>query len=379
MINDIREIKRGRGIKDNIKILLFAKSAGRCEICNKLVIKDLNTREQFIWGEMAHIYAFSDNGPRANKDINDKNNVDNLLLACPDCHEKIDKTGQEKYYTAQQLYETKLNHENRILVSTSFGLKRQTKVVKMAININSEVVKADNVDIVQALMKNRLVPCEDMFNEIDFSNISGRDDKNYWISKSKDISEWLSHFYSDLQRKKIEHVSIFGIGPIPLLMFFGSKLNNKIKTTLFQLHKDDGTWKWNSGNPMARYKLNFKKGNDKDKVALIISLSGTIDRDLLPSNIKSDYYIYELSLVGSPNYNFLRTEKDLFSFEKSFSTCISDIKNNHPGLKQIDVFPAVPAPVAIICGKSLNKNSDPKLRIFNSYNRNKFKYSLTIN
>lgn len=379
MVKEISEIKGGRGIKDNTKILLFAKSAGRCEVCNKLVIKDLNTGEQFIWGEMAHIYAFSDNGPRANIKIDNKNNVENLLLACPDCHEKIDKTGQEKYYTAQQLIEMKHEHEDRVYFATSFGSKSKTKVIKMIANINSEIVKTSNTDIAKALMKNRLTPCEDIFSEIDFSDISGRDDKSYWISKSKDIEQLLSGFYSDLQRRKIEHVSIFGIGPMPLLMFLGSKLNNKVKTTLFQRHRDGGTWEWKKTKTLAEYKLVSEKGVNKNKVALILSLSGTVNRNLLPANIENNYYIYELSLVGSPNFNFLRTENDLFNFEKSFSTCISEIKNNHPELKHIDVFPAVPAPVAIVCGKSLNKNSDPKLRVFNSYNRNKFKYSLTIN
>jgi len=83
------EIKNGRGIEENTKILLFARAAGRCELCNKSVIKDLTTGESFIWGEMAHIYAFSDKGPRANPTKTEKNDVDNLLLACPDCHEKI--------------------------------------------------------------------------------------------------------------------------------------------------------------------------------------------------------------------------------------------------------------------------------------------------
>jgi hypothetical protein len=379
-LSEISEIKKGRGIGENTKVLLFAKSAGRCEICNKLVIKDSTTREQFICGEMAHIYAFSNKGPRANKKVVDKNNVDNLLLACPDCHEKIDKTGQDKYYTARQLKDYKSEHEKRILLSTGFDQKRQTKVLKMVANINFETVKLATPDIVKALMKEGLIPCEDKFEEIDFSNNSGQDSSSYWRSKSQDINSTLNKFYSDLKREKIEHVSIFGIGPMPLLMYLGSKSDNKIKTKIFQRHRDGESWEWKNGKPKADYQLNMINGGpDKSKVALLLSLSGMIKRDLLPTDINKKYYIYELSLVGSPNYNFLRTEKDLLNFEKSFSTSISQIKNDHPNLKSIDIFPAVPAPVAIVCGRTLNKNSDPKLRIYNTYNKSKFKYSLTIN
>jgi hypothetical protein len=38
--SDIFEIKKARGVKENTKVLLFALSAGRCELCNELLIKD---------------------------------------------------------------------------------------------------------------------------------------------------------------------------------------------------------------------------------------------------------------------------------------------------------------------------------------------------
>jgi len=375
----VKEIKKARGIKEDVRVLLFARTAGRCELCNELLIKDAVTSIDIIWGQMAHIYAFSKDGPRSNEKRSGNNDVDNLLLACPSCHVKIDKNVQVKNYSVEYLQKMKSDHEARIKLATSFKSAQKTKVLKMIANINNETVKLCKQDMVEALMTEKLLPYEEENEEIDFTHNFGSNDTIYWKSKSQEINQILAKFYSDLNREKIEHVSIFGIGPMPLLMYLGSKLENKIKTKFFQRHRDGEDWKWKKGNPMAVYEFNLiKKGTDKNKAALLLSLSGMIDRKLLPKAI-GNCCIYELSLVGGPNYNFLRTENDLFNFEKSFSTCISKIKNNHPSLKHIDVFPAVPAPVAIVCGKSLNKNSDPKLRIFNSYNRNKFKYSLTIN
>ncbi|MFA6325455.1 MAG: SAVED domain-containing protein [Candidatus Paceibacterota bacterium] len=373
------EIKNGRGIDENVKLLLYAKTAGRCELCNELVIKDKITRKDINWGEKAHIYAFSESGPRGIKKKIEKNNVDNLLLACPNCHEKIDKKEQVQYYDVGYLKNRKREHENRIRLSTSFDSSRQTKVLKMVANINKEEVRLSTQDIVVALMKENLIPCEEKQEEIDFTKNSGKNDKTYWKSKSQEIEETLGKFYSDLKREKIEHVSIFGIGPMPLLMFLGSKLDNKIKTKIFQRHRDGECWEWKKAKPEAVYRFRLiNKGSDKDKVALLLSLSGHIDKNLLPETFIKDYYIYELS-VDNPNYNFLRAEADLYNFEKEYSTAISEIKNKHRGLKSIDVFPAVPAPVAIICGRALNKNSDPRLKIYNTSNKDKFKYSLTIN
>lgn len=376
----IIEIKKARGISENTKVLLFAITAGRCELCNESVIKDMATQKKLIWGEMAHIYAFSESGSRANKNKIRKNDVDNLLLTCPGCHEKIDKKDQEKFYSVEYLKKIKSEHEARIKLSTSFTSRQQTKVLKMIANVCSETVKLSTADMVTALMSEKLLPYEEKNEEIDFTNNSGINNSTYWKAKTQEINQSLSKFYSDLKREKIEHVSVFGIGPIPLLIFLGSKLENKIRTKVFQRHRDGENWKWKRGKPRAVYKFKLlKEGLDKSKVALLLSLSGSVNQQLLPDSITKEYYIYELSLDGNPNYNFLRTEKDLLNFEKDFSTAISKIKNNHSGIKSIDAFPAIPAPVAIICGRALNKNSDPRLKIYNTYSKNKFKYILTIN
>jgi len=376
----ISEVKKVRNILPQTKMLLMAVTAGRCEMCNALVIKDLFTRKDILWGENAHIYAFSERGARAEKDKLHNNDVKNLFLACPDCHTKIDKMEQVGYYTAEYLMGLKSEHEIRIKTVTSFGRDRQTKVLKMAANIKDEAVKVSEHEIVSALLPERIFSVEDAFEEIDFTDVPGFDNDAYWQSKMQEIDRKLEKFYSDLKRNKIEHVSVFGLGPIPLLMHLGSKMDNKIKTKVFQRHRDGEIWTWKNEESKAEYVFGtVKDGKEKSKVALLLSLSGAVDKGLLPESTGSDHYIYELSVKPSPNYNFLRTEEDLFRFEKAFTTAISEIKNKHPGLEFIEVFPAVPAPAAIVCGRSLNKNSDPKLKVFNTYNKNKFKYILTIN
>lgn len=371
--------KPARRVNADVKILLYAKSAGRCEICNELIIKDKMTRKDINLAEKAHIYAFSKGGPRFKKDLFDKDNIDNLILVCSGCHGKIDKKEQLKYYTAEYLIDLKKQHEKRVKQVTSFGNNRGTMVFKMIANVNGEIIKLSDSDIVDAIMKEKMFFEEDPY-EIDFTNTSGIYNKIYWDSKKQDIDEMVEKFYRDLERSKIEHVSVFGIGPIPLLIHLGSKLENKIKTRIFQRHRDGESWKWKNGVSKARYSFrSIKKGKDKSKVAVLLSLSGSIKRDLLPDNTRKDYFIYELRLSSDPNYNFLRTEKDLYNFEKFFTTTISKIKNKHKKLRNIDVFPAIPAPVAVVCGRSLNRNSDPNLRVFNTSNNKKFKYTLTIN
>jgi len=375
------EVKRN--IDSNTKFLLLAKAGGRCEICNVNLLKDDLTQADLIWGEMAHIYAFSRNGPRPSKKIKreELNKIGNLILTCPTCHNKIDKPWSEKYYTVEILKKWKLRHEKRINLVTSFTDDRRTRVLKMVANINGEKVVLSVEDMVITLMEEKLF--SDVANpiEIDFADNSGFNNAVYWKGKRQEIDETVGKFLEGLIRDKVKHISVFAIGPIPLLICLGSKLQNKIKTKIFQRHRDGERWTWSKSKPEAFYKFRLlNKGKDRTKVALLISLSGSVDRTALPKKINKDYFIYEIYLSSAnPNYNFLRTERDLQNFEVIFTTAISQIKNAHKELKFIDFFPAIPAPVAVVCGRNLNKNSDPSLRIFNRANKKVFNYTLTIN
>lgn len=374
------EVKKARGVKENTKVLLFSLAAGRCELCNELLIKDKYTNQTIIWGEMAHIYAFSEGGPRSNKKKINKNDVTNLLLACPNCHEKIDKPAQEQFYTVAHLKAAKAEHERRIRLVTKPKKDCATKVLSMIANIKNEVSRLTMHDITIALIKEGFYSCDENATEIDFTCVPGVNNRSYWQSKEDDIDQAIAGFHTDLHRNKVKHVSIFAIGPIPLLMHLGSKLDNKIMTKVFQRHRDGESWDWRNKKATAKYEFRtVKRGRDKSKVALLLSLCGFIDKSLLPKEVNRDYYIYELFVKPNPNYNFLRSEKDLYNFETAYGTAISAIKNQHNGLRQICVFPAVPAPVAVICGRALNKNSDPKLKVYNTANKSSFKYALIIN
>lgn len=381
-VSEIPITKNGkpRKIDVNTQLLLFSKSAGRCEICNKQLTKDIRTGVDVIWGEKAHIYAFNEGGARAQKDKTYLNTLDNLLLACPDCHEKIDKKPLESFYSTEVLQQMKAKHEKRIEIGTEVGEERKTKVLKMIASINEEKITADKNSIFDALIKERLISADSNYCEIDFSSTSGQNTGTYWDQKAAEIDEKLKIFSQEVLRDKIEYISVFAIGPIPLLMHLGSKLENKVKTIVFQRHRGGEHWRWEKEEPNSKYSLKeIQKGKDNTKVALLISISGFVDKAELPKEIDENYFIYEIFFDPNPNYNCLEAKEDVFEFEKAFVSAISTIKNNHSGLTHIDFFPATPAPIAIVCGRSLNKNADPKARIYNLVRGKPFEYSLTIN
>ena len=97
------------------KLRLFADSAGHCSRpeCHRYLFSDPKVADYHI-GEMAHLIAASDNGPRADKDVDaeTKAEYDNLILLCPSCHTEIDKAPH--VFTIEVVSDWKANHKKRI-------------------------------------------------------------------------------------------------------------------------------------------------------------------------------------------------------------------------------------------------------------------------
>src|SRR5437867_3185838 len=93
-----------RHIRDATQCLLWGRAAGRCEFagCNDPLWKSPVTQEQVKLAELAHIYSFSDQGPRGNAGISEEmlNDIRNLILVCRSCHKTIDQDKEGIRYSA---------------------------------------------------------------------------------------------------------------------------------------------------------------------------------------------------------------------------------------------------------------------------------------
>jgi CBASS immunity sensor of nucleotide second messenger signals len=156
--------------------------------------------------------------------------------------------------------------------------------------------------------------------------------------------------------EKTRHISLFALAPIPLLMFLGSCLSNKIAVEFYQRHRTgDQPWKWKTDGEPARYEIRQRKtGTDQTKVALIMSLSGAVNEESLPAEIDKRFSVYEIALSDqTPNVEFLRQRRDLEAFRIVYRSFLSTLMKEHPDIKELHIFPAVPAPIAIVCGHDL--------------------------
>jgi SMODS-associated and fused to various effectors sensor domain len=140
-------------------------------------------------------------------------------------------------------------------------------------------------------------------------------------------------------------------------------------------------WTWKKSGKPVDYEFRLvQSGRNQHRVALILSLSGTIARINLPNDIDDSFSVYELTLKGViPNTTFLRTRRDLENFRSAYQIALGTITQEHAGLGTLHLFPAVPAPVAVLCGRELLPKVHPRLWVYD-YNKanNGFTFALEV-
>lgn len=368
-------------IPDDVKLKLWAQSGGRCEFpgCNELVYRDGLTLKEDNFAHMAHIVAASPSGPRGDTEESPELQVDfdNLMLLCFDHHKLIDGKNAT-HYTIEQLREHKQNHEDRIRRQTAVGPEYATTVVRFQANIRDRRVEVSVPQAYEALHPR--FPADDKGVLLDFTGKAGTGNQSFWEGFAKEISEHVQHaLRRGNNEQRYAHLSVFALGPIPVLIHLGNQIGNIIPVDLFQKHRDTDDWKWKAEptDDPFEYHLVHTEGKDSSKVALVLSLSGKIAEAEYRSII-GDAPVYEME-IDTPGPEFLQYRSRLDKFRVLYRTVISEIRQKYGDGCEIHLFPAIPAPVAVLCGKELLPKSDPRLLVYdNDKNQGGFVPTLTI-
>jgi hypothetical protein len=371
-----------RRIPDLTRLLLFVRAGGRCEFdgCPRYLMEHPVTLTEGNFAQMAHIVAFRTDGPRGRVRSRPKNihALQNLMLLCPQCHKLIDDHPKE--YTRRALWEYKRRHEKWIKQATGLSPERKTALLVFTAPIGKQTVSISYDHMLEAVAPRYPISREGL--EIDLTNLLEENPAVTAVAKQSIADRLARYFEPKGEWQRTGHVSLFALGPMPLLIFLGSQLSNKVSTDLFQRHRDSENWTWKKYGRPIQYKFRtLQTGSDNSRVALLLCLSGSGPRENLPPEIDATYSVYELTLDGStPSPTFLSLREDLDNFRIVYQDALAEIAKIHGSLKELDVFPAVPAPVAVLCGRETLPKVHPALRVYD-YDQAKggFKYQLTVN
>jgi len=343
-----------RHIKREIERELWARAAGRCQFsgCNRLVYKSPVTQEPVNISEKAHIYSFSEKGPRGwgpfKRHRAGLNQSANLMLVCHDCHSKVDKEKDGGRYPAQLLLKWKEEHERRVDIVTGVDPSKKSHVILYGANIGDEKSPMQPEHAKWALFP-KWYPSAEHPVELSMSWEGKDTDPAYWSTEEANLIRSFDRKVRPLIGNA-GHFSIFGLAPIPLLIRIGTLFTDKIAAQVYQLQREpEQTWEWQDADDAVAYEVR-EPAEVRGAPALILSLSANVAPERVISVLGEDVTIWELS-IEDPNNDFLKVPQQLSDFRKACRKLMVAISKKHGIDAELSIFPAMPVACAVDFGR----------------------------
>ena len=378
-------------LKPNNKVVLelWVKAGGRCEFkdCNKYLLEEEDTGDKARIQNIAHIVGRSIDGPRGNYplDIGLRNGIDNIMLTCTNHHGLIDKKHLVKKYSVELLREYKKQHEDRIKIFTNQTKENSTTIIKLVGEIRGSYASVPEDQMINSVFEStgKFPNYIAGKNHVDIDLMKlGKSDKSYFSSAFTVIDENMRDFiYPSIKSGQTKHVSLFGFARIPLLVYLGVKIGDKIPTSIYQKQRNASeNWLWDTMADSVMFRLSkISAPGMTKKIILLLSISGKIDRSKISKSLLKESTIFEIEPVGAvANRMLLGNPATLKNFRKIYQDFFSLCSTEYPRIKKFDLIPATPISISIACGRDLLKEGNPRLRIHDLIN-NKYKLIAEVN
>jgi len=350
--------------------ILLAEAGGQCELegCPEFIYEDMLTKQEYHFGEYAHIIGDSKDGPRGDVVLSDEYCSDrrNIMLLCPKHHKMID-TIVEKYSVAQ-LFAMKKRHEERVRRVLSIGKDRFSTVITYAANVGFHncVIRPDEAN--ETLLTDGWYPSDLRPIELGLVNSSAKDKSpEYWATERQNLEQQFQLKVEQyIQANRMSRFSVFAIAPMPLLVLLGALMSDKFDVQVYQLHKEPRSWMWQKDK--VQHFIVREPENKSCKPVMVFSLSSAAIRERVGKMYsEQEVSIWELT-IPEPNNDYLRSKEQLADFRTIVRAVLEDINLHAPADEAIDVHMAMSVSCAVTLGMVRNSKADRALNLFDRNN-----------
>lgn len=301
-------------------------------------------------GEFAHIIGDSPAAARGISGESERLAADpsNLILACFDCHSRIDRHGQSNEFTAEQLRAMKREHETRIESIYSATGVMESMPVLMAFPIAGNVPALDVRNIHYAMLTNsdfRRFPTSTHIH-IDKSSFDIRDNEaDFWSSAERALTQLYQQRVEPVltARSGPSHLTIAGFAPIPMLMKLGALIGDKTPANVLDLPGEQWLWDRRPECPSPSFTYTVSNTLPRE-VSVLVSLS---NRVVHPTEV---HPVVEFQAVA-PDRGIIRTESHLLNFRSEFDSFLQRL--TRAGVRVVHIYPATPLSASVEIGRML--------------------------
>jgi hypothetical protein len=380
---ELKEVTRY--IKKEVERELWARAAGRCQFngCNRTLYKSPVTQERVNISEKAHIYSFSEEGPRGwgpfKKNPQNLNDVGNLMLMCHDCHKKIDQDKEGEKYTAPMLIQWKAEHEHKVYIVTGIKANQKSHVVFYGSNIGEQRSPLQHEDAMEAMFPARYPVSE---YPVTLSMSCSHEDRTtaFWETESAHLNRVFDQKVLPLiEYDQTKHFSLFSLAPIPLLIQLGALFTDKISVDSYQPIREPKGWHWQEFPEGFEFIIK-KPEKVEGTPVLVISLSDIINHERIKTVMGDQVSVWELTVpeehIGNDN---IRNSVQLSMMRSIIRKLMVLIKDVHGSTTPLSVFPAMAVSCSIEMGRARMPKADMPWIIYDQNNKEKkFIKAITI-
>lgn len=342
--------------------ILWGKCAGRCELCNRSLYKNNFTQDQVKHGQLAHIVAFADNGPRADKSMSQsqRDSIDNILLLCNECHTTIDRDPAQ--YTAEKLARLKEDFEAKIRIQTNPTEIDRRSIIIFSAPISGNAIKISIKEAQEALKATGQYPKDNPIS-LELQPLPFKEDsREFWELGKRYVDKWFAESLSYILGEET-NFALFALAPQPLLVYLGWKLGETINKQVFQRHRDQPcAWSWPkkpaaTGNLSVSEPSADKLNNVNDATSLAVSFSISFDiRDRVTEELPADSLHWDVKPEKGCTTEYVQSPEKLSEFRALVHQLLDRISK--VGSRQpIHIFLSMPVSMALTLGMSIMRKA----------------------
>src|SRR5262245_3304922 len=344
--------RTSRSYSDRTLKLLWGRAAGRCAMpeCRVELYAEATDYDPIVViGEIAHVAAAADDGPRATSELGtaQRNDYDNLILLCQNCHARID--GQTGFYSVARLKDLKQAHEAWVRASLPERGRSRTGWTVLALRGDypvdlrtaTEAVAPDFIIDTPHVLQVPTAPAD-------------------WQAVDGDIASAARQLLTG-EDAFDRRIAVFPLAPVSACIALGYHLTSRPHVRLFQYYRDEHSWAWPRRSPPAQdivvSGLNPPSSGCR-AATFLFHYSATITDDVLaeagaPLDFRVDFRVSE------PTTGWLQHPDQLawaaFEARRAFERVMQLL----PSAAKWHLFYAGPAPLAVALGQQINPTMYP--------------------
>ena len=363
-----RTSRRRKELSSATQRAVWARSGGICARpgCDSILYEDPVFFKTRPFGELAHNVAASQDGPRgdATRSPQLSDDPENLILLCPTCHTLVDKPGWQQDYPEAMLAEWKRQHEAVIRVAGRHSHGRVAIALHYLGVIGRQVVAGSANTIPLAALQRGLVLTEKPFElRVDASGYTPQSPE-YWRHVVTEVRKQVGQL--QMQGQGRSTIGLFGLADMPALMALGFALGHAAELYPFQWDRYAHSWLFPANDaPASEFRVDWPDTLDAP-VALVFSLSGTIDLDRVRSAFPGEVPAIIHMSVDLPKLDLVQCAATIDAFRIEVAGVIARLETLLPKTVSIHVFPAMPASLAVALGMAIKPKVSFPIQVYDA-------------